>query len=98
MLFSGKNIIVTGATGDLGTAISQRLIAQGANVLAVASDEAGLARLITEVSGPAALQTFVAYVSDSEQVHGYDPRAFELWEKVEGFVNNACIQAPPRPI
>ena len=36
MLFSGKNIIVTGATGDLGTAITQRLIAQGANVLAVA--------------------------------------------------------------
>jgi nucleoside-diphosphate-sugar epimerase len=25
MLFSGKNIIVTGASGDLGTAITQRL-------------------------------------------------------------------------
>src|SRR6266436_853873 len=98
MLFSGKNIIVTGATGDLGTAISQRLIAQGANVLAVASDEAGLARLITEVSGPGALQTFVADVSDSEQVRGYDTRAFELWEKVDGFVNNAGIQTPVRPI
>ncbi len=35
MLFSGKNIIVTGATGDLGVAIVQRLISQGANVLAV---------------------------------------------------------------
>jgi hypothetical protein len=54
MLFSGKNIIVTGATGDLGTAITQRLIPQGAYVLAVASNEAGLARLITEVSGPGA--------------------------------------------
>jgi len=54
MLFSGKNIIVTGATGDLGTAITQRLIPQGVNVLAVASNEAGLARLITEVSGPGA--------------------------------------------
>jgi NAD(P)-dependent dehydrogenase (short-subunit alcohol dehydrogenase family) len=32
MLFSGKNIIVTGATGDLGVAIVQRLISQGANV------------------------------------------------------------------
>jgi len=98
MLFSGKNIIVTGATGDLGAAISRRLIAQGANVLAVASDEAGLARLITEVSGPGALQTFVADVSDSEQVRGYDTRAFELWEKVDGFVNNAGIQTPVRPI
>jgi NAD(P)-dependent dehydrogenase (short-subunit alcohol dehydrogenase family) len=35
MLFSGRNIIVTGATGDLGAAITRRLIAQGANVLAV---------------------------------------------------------------
>ena len=98
MLFSGKNIIITGATGDLGTAITQRLIAQGANVLAVASNEAGLARLITEVSGPGALQTFVADVSDSEQVLGYANRAFELWGKVDGFVNNAGIQTPVRPI
>jgi NAD(P)-dependent dehydrogenase (short-subunit alcohol dehydrogenase family) len=98
MLFSGKNIIVTGATGDLGTAITQRLIAQGANVLAVASNEAELARLITEVSGPGALQTFVADVSDSEQVLGYATRAFELWGKIDGFVNNAGIQTPVRPI
>jgi meso-butanediol dehydrogenase/(S,S)-butanediol dehydrogenase/diacetyl reductase len=96
MLFSGKNIIVTGATGDLGTAITQRLIAQGANILAVASNNAELARLTTEVSGPGALQTFVADVSDSEQVLGYATRAFELWGKVDGFVNNAGIQTPVR--
>jgi NAD(P)-dependent dehydrogenase (short-subunit alcohol dehydrogenase family) len=81
MLFSGRNIIVTGATGDLGTAITQRLIAQGANVLAVDSNEAGLARLVTEVSGSGALQTFAADVTDSRQVLGYATRAFELWEK-----------------
>src|SRR3979490_1357428 len=98
MLFSGKNIIVTGATGDIGTAITQRLIAQGANVLAVDSNEAGLARLITEVSGPGALQTFIADVSDSEQVLGYATRAFELWGKGAGFVNNAGVQTPVRPI
>jgi uncharacterized protein YbjT (DUF2867 family) len=32
MLFSGKNIIVTGATGDLGADITPRLIAQGADL------------------------------------------------------------------
>jgi NAD(P)-dependent dehydrogenase (short-subunit alcohol dehydrogenase family) len=98
MLFSGKNIIVTGATGDLGTAITQRLIAQGANILAVASNKAELARLTTEVSGPGALQTFVPDVSDSEQVLGYATRAFELWGTVDGFVNNAGIQTPVRTI
>src|SRR6267142_362650 len=98
MLFSGKNIIVTGATGDLGTAITQRLITQGANVLAVDSNEAGLSRLATEVSGPGVIKTFAADVSDSEQVLGYATRAFELWGKVDGFVNNAGIQTPVRPI
>jgi NAD(P)-dependent dehydrogenase (short-subunit alcohol dehydrogenase family) len=98
MLFSNKNIIVTGATGDLGTAITKRLIANGANVLAVDSNEAGLSRLATEVSGPGVIKTFAADVSDSEQVLGCATRAFELWGKVDGFVNNAGIQTPVRPI
>ena len=98
MLFSNKNIIVTGATGDLGTAITKRLIANGANALAVDSNEAGLSRLATEVSGPGVIKTFAADVSDSEQVLGYAARAFELWGKVDGFVNNAGIQTPVRPI
>ena len=51
MLFSGKNIIVTGATGDLGVAIVQRLISQGANVLAVAGHQSEISRL-APFSGP----------------------------------------------
>jgi NAD(P)-dependent dehydrogenase (short-subunit alcohol dehydrogenase family) len=98
MLFSGKNIIVTGASGDLGTAITLRLITQGAHVLAVSSDAAGLSRLAAEVSGPGVLETFSADVSDAEQVLGYATRAFELWGQVDGFVNNAGIQTPVRPI
>jgi NAD(P)-dependent dehydrogenase (short-subunit alcohol dehydrogenase family) len=98
MLFSGKNIIVTGATGDLGTAITHRLILQGANVLAVDCNEARLSRLAAAVSGPSVLETFVADVSDAEQVRGYATRAFELWGQVDGFVNNAGIQTPVRPI
>ena len=98
MLFSGKNIIVTGATGDLGTAITQRLISQGANVLAVAPNDAELARRAGNISGPGVLETFVADVSDSEQVLGYATRAFELWGQVDGFVYNAGIQTPVRPI
>jgi NAD(P)-dependent dehydrogenase (short-subunit alcohol dehydrogenase family) len=98
MLFSGKNIIVTGASGDLGTAITQRLITQGANVLAVDSNTAGLSRLAAEVSGPGVLETFIADVSDAEQVLGYATHAFELWGQVDGFVNNAGIQTPVRPI
>jgi NAD(P)-dependent dehydrogenase (short-subunit alcohol dehydrogenase family) len=94
MLFSGKNIIVTGASGDLGAAITRRLISQGANVLAVASDEARLARLAAEATGPGNLETYVADVTDAEEVLGYATRAFALWGEVDGFVNNAGIQTP----
>ncbi len=97
MLFSGKNIIVTGATGDLGVAIVQRLISQGANVLAVARHKSALSRLAT-FSGPGTLETSVADVSDAEQVLGYATRAFALWGQIDGFVNNAGIQTPLRPI
>ena len=31
-------------------------------------------------------------------MRGYATRAFELWQKVDGFVNNAGIQTPVRPI
>ena len=98
MLFAGKNIIVTGACGDLGAAITQRLISQGANVLAVASDEARLTRLAAKVTGPGNLETCVADVTDAEEVLGYATRAFALWGEVDGFVNNAGIQTPVRPI
>jgi NAD(P)-dependent dehydrogenase (short-subunit alcohol dehydrogenase family) len=44
------------------------------------------------------LETFMADVSDAEQVLGYATHAFELWGHVDGFVNNAGIQIPVRPI
>ena len=97
MLFSGKNIIVTGATGDLGVAIVQRLISQGAKVLAVAGHQSEISRL-ARVSGPGRLETRAADVSDAEQVLGYATRAFALWGQIDGFVNNAGIQTPVRPI
>lgn len=98
MSFKGKNIIVTGATGDLGTAITQRLISQGANVLAVGSRTGGFPRLVAACSGPGLLETIVADVSDSKQVLEYAKRAFDLWGQINGFVNNAGIQTPVRPI
>src|SRR5207245_10345660 len=93
MLCSGKNIIVTGATGDLGVAIVKRLISQGANVLAVAGHQSEISRLATS-SGPGALETCVADVSDAEQVLGYATRAFALWGPIDGFHKKAGIQAP----
>jgi NAD(P)-dependent dehydrogenase (short-subunit alcohol dehydrogenase family) len=46
MLCSGKNIIVTAASGNPGVAVVQRLISGSGNVLAVAGHQSGLSRLI----------------------------------------------------
>ena len=99
MSFSGKHIIVTGASGDLGTAIVQRLIAQGAHVLAVAATKEKLLRLSAAcASGPGVLESVVADVSDPKQVLAYATRAVDLWGEVDGFVNAAGIQVAVRPI
>ena len=99
MPFSGKNIIVTGASGDLGTAITQRLIStgrsrSGSRLPTLPGCRAWPRRSLV----PVVLETFVADVSDAEQVLGYATHAFELWGQVDGFVNNAGIQTQVRPI
>lgn len=95
--FSGKNIIITGASGDLGLAIVRRLVSEGANVLAVAGSARKLPALKT-ISGTGVLETLIADVSDTKQVLAYATRAFELWGEIDGFVNNAGIQTAVRPI
>src|SRR5262245_12120285 len=94
---SGRNIVVTGASGDLGLAIVERMVTEGANVLAVGGCNRNLSAL-KSVSGRGALETFAADVSDAKQVLAYANRAFELWGEIDGFVNNAGIQASVRPI
>jgi NAD(P)-dependent dehydrogenase (short-subunit alcohol dehydrogenase family) len=98
MIFKGKNIIVTGATGDLGTAIVKRLILQGANVLAVSATKDEVARLAEFRAGPGVLETIVANVTDSNQVRAYALRATELWGEIDGFVNAAGIQTQTHSI
>lgn len=94
---SGKSIVVTGASGDLGLAIVRRLVCEGENVLAVAGS-AGKLPALPSLSGTGILETVVADVSDAKQVLAYAKRAFELWGEIDGFLNNGGIQTAVRPI
>jgi len=49
--FSGKNAIVTGAASGIGRATAHRLAGDGANLLCVDRDEAGLADLLASLTG-----------------------------------------------
>jgi len=105
MLFSGKNIIVTWRyRRPLAPPSPRRLIAQGRKMFWPSlPTKPGWHALSWRCPVPGALQTFVADVSDSEQVRGYATRAFELWEKVGGFVKQwrasrrRCVRSSSSP-
>jgi len=53
---TGKNVVVLGASGSVGTVVVRRVLAEGAHVLAVARHRSGLDSLARDVAGVAVLQ------------------------------------------
>ena len=75
----GKNILVVGASGVLGAAITQLLLSRGAQVMATTSsnDRAGAIpsgaspRLLLDLANPTSVEVMVTYLSQSEaQIDG----------------------------
>lgn len=95
MSFANKNVIVTGAAGDIGRAVTTRLLASGANVLAVDFDAEALNLFLEGFpNNDGRLVIHVADVRDPMQVAAYAARAADLWGPVDAFFNNAGIQIP----
>lgn len=75
----GKNILVVGASGVLGAAITQLLLGRGAQVMATTSsnDRAGAIpsgaspRLLVDLANPTSVEVMVTYLSQSDaQIDG----------------------------
>ena len=81
-LLSGRTALVTGAASGIGSAVARRMAADGATVLAVDRDEAGLKALAEDV---AALRPLPCDLSDLEAVDA-------LPAEVDVLVNNAGLQ------
>lgn len=98
--FEGRTAIVTGAGGDIGRAACLRLAAEGAAVLAVDRDPAGLEETVAllEEAGATA-RPAVADVTDADAVKGYVEAGRALGGgTVDAFFNNAGIEGPTEPI
>ncbi len=81
---SGRTALITGAASGIGRAIAERLAADGADVLLLDRDEAG----VKDVAGVTGGEYLVADLSDTESVD-----ALELGGRgVDVLVNNAGIQ------
>jgi 3alpha(or 20beta)-hydroxysteroid dehydrogenase len=93
-----RSVIVTGAAGDLGTAIVGRLLGDGCGVLGVDIDSGALNNLWTSLGEPSGLKTLVADVTDESDVNRYVATAIKCWGRLDGFVNNAGITGQVGPI
>src|SRR5690242_15464634 len=82
---SGKACIVTGATSGIGAAVTRMLLAEGANVLLVARDQARLDAAAVD-RGTA---TCAADVTDPAAAEGIVGACESAFGRVDVLVNNA---------
>jgi meso-butanediol dehydrogenase/(S,S)-butanediol dehydrogenase/diacetyl reductase len=84
-----KRVVITGGAGGIGTALAVRFLQEGARVVALDCDEAGLRRLQKELPGLQA--AFDVDVSDPDDVSRAFDRLNVLWGGLDVLVNNAGI-------
>lgn len=94
----GKSMLVTGAAGAIGFATCEILAREGAQVMLVDIDDAGLqarTRELTDAGYEAV--AFHADISDEKQAQAYAQAALDAFGKVDGFFNNAGIEGHLAP-
>lgn len=97
---SGKKAIVTGAGSGIGRATTKLFANEGASVLAVDLNEAGLAETIAELDSDAegVVETLSADVGDEAQVKGFVDRCIELFGGLDVIYANAGVSGGAVPL
>lgn len=90
--FAGKAIIVTGAASGLGLATVQRLAAEGADLVLVDRDKAGLDALLAGLDPATNAIVVEADVAKLADVQRYVAAAAQRFGRIDGFFNNAGIE------
>ena len=93
MRLQGKSAIITGAAGNIGLATARLFLKEGASVLLVDRDEAGLKTAMKEFGGNQA-EALIADVTKAKDTERYAQRAVEKFGGVDIFFNNAGIEGP----
>ena len=91
----GKKALITGASKGIGTELCRVLSEAGADIVAVARDEAGLAeaQAAVEARGRRCL-TLVADLSEPEAPEHVAREALAAWGTIDVLVNNAGVSVP----
>ncbi len=86
---TGKNALVTGATGGIGSEIAKALASQGAKVVLSSTKEEKLQELATEIGGD--VKYIACNLSDAAAVDALFDKAEELVGQIDILVCNAGI-------
>ena len=89
--FSGKNILVTGASGGLGSAIAKNLAAEGAHLVVTSRSEKVLSELISSLPKTTQAAAIAADLSEPDQVEDLAEKAVEALGHIDVLFNNAGI-------
>ena len=88
---SGKNALVTGATGGIGSAIAKTLAKQGARLVLSSTKEEKLKELVAEISGEKNHQILPCNLSNFTEVEALFDKAEELVGEIDILVCNAGV-------
>lgn len=91
MRLQNKVAIVTGAAGNIGLATVRLFHQQGAKVVLVDRDQAGIKRALAELGGDRA-EGVIADVTSSADVKRYVDATVQRFGKIDVFFNNAGIE------
>lgn len=89
-----KTIVVTGAAAGLGRSVTERLLSEGAAVVAVDRDDGGLQGMASDLANPQLLGV-CADVSTAEGTEHYFSAALERFGRIDGLHANAGIFTAP---
>jgi NAD(P)-dependent dehydrogenase (short-subunit alcohol dehydrogenase family) len=92
----GRVVVVTGALGQLGAALTRELLARGARVAAISRDEPdALGRVFGDLASSENLRYAQVDITDKDSVERGLDEVLEPWGAPDGLVNNAGIDTQP---
>ena len=89
MNFARKTVIVTGAAGGIGAALTRRFLAEGAQVCASDYSAKGLEQLAQDLGAPANLLIVESDISQEESCARLAAQVAAKWGAADILVNNA---------
>ena len=93
-----KVAVITGGSGGIGKETAARFLEEGASVVLVDIDQAGLDAAARELGGGDCVLTAKADVSNEDDVKRYVKDALDRFGRIDVFFNNAGIEGKVAPL